>query len=67
MKKLYLILIVAVCTAVLPLTAMAAPKAVPAEPVFQFVPVPEGQNLSHDFIIRNEGDAPLNITDVIPP
>ena len=65
MKKYFAILIVLI--AVLPATAMAAPKAVPVEPVFQFVPVPEGQQLSHDFVIKNEGDTPLNILDVLPP
>lgn len=48
-------------------TAAAAPKAVLLEPVFTFNPVPEGMGLSHEFIVRNQGDEPLDILDVIPP
>ena len=54
-------------TLVLTAAAVAAPKAVPQEPVFTFTPVPEGQGMSHEFIIRNQGDTTLEITDVIPP
>jgi len=52
---------------VLPAAGMAAPKAQPQAPVYRFSPVPDGQHLSHDFIIKNPGDAPLKIRDVIPP
>jgi hypothetical protein len=45
----------------------AGPRAVPVAPSFEFEPVLEGEDLTHDFIIRNQGDAPLNITDVRPP
>lgn len=45
----------------------AGPRAVPVAPFFEFEPVLEGEDLTHDFIIRNQGDAPLNITDVRPP
>jgi len=50
-----------------PTYAQAGPRAVPAAPVFTFEPVFEGVNLTHDFIIKNLGDAPLNITGVQPP
>lgn len=45
----------------------AGPRAVPVAPCFDFKSVFEGQNLTHDFIIKNQGDAPLNITGVQPP
>lgn len=40
------------------------PKAVPVEPIKDFGIVPKGDKVVHDFLIRNEGDAPLQITDV---
>lgn len=50
-----------------PAEVWAGPIAVPVAPSFEFEPVFEGQRLSHDFIIKNQGDAPLNITGVRPP
>lgn len=46
---------------------LAGPVAAPVAPSFEFAPVLEGQNLTHDFIIKNQGDAPLNIIGVQPP
>ncbi len=68
MNKKILILILA--TSILALSfglAMATPKAVPVNPKFEFSDVAEGQGITHEFIIRNEGDTKLNITSVIPP
>ena len=45
----------------------AGPIAVPVARSFEFEPVFEGEPLTHDFIIQNQGDAPLNITGVRPP
>lgn len=42
------------------------PKAVVAEPVMDAGVVPKGEKIAHDFVIRNEGDAPLEITQVKP-
>lgn len=50
-----------------PLHVWAGPRAVPVAPSFDFKSVLEGQILIHDFIIRNQGDASLNITGVQPP
>lgn len=50
-----------------PAYAFAGPRAVPVAPVFKFEHVFEGTHLTHDFIIQNQGDAPLNITGVRPP
>lgn len=44
----------------------AAQKAVAVEPVKDFGVVPKGEKIVHDFQIRNEGDAPLSITQVQP-
>ncbi len=50
-----------------PAYVWAGPLAVPVDPSFEFESVLEGQHLTHDFIIKNQGDAPLNITGVRPP
>lgn len=42
------------------------PKAVVAEPVHDAGVVPTGEKLIHDFVIANQGGAPLEITDVRP-
>ena len=52
---------------VFPATVMAGPKAMAEAPVYEFAPVPEGQGFNHAFIIKNLGDDPLKIVDVIPP
>ncbi|NWH04206.1 hypothetical protein HXW94_04250 [Desulfobacter latus] len=50
-----------------PVYVSAGPVAVPVAPSFEFEPVLEGALLTHDFIIKNQGDTPLNITSVRPP
>ena len=47
-------------------TLSAAQKAVAVEPIKDFGVVPKGEKIVHDFQIRNEGDAPLQITQVQP-
>ena len=42
------------------------PRAVPAEPIKDFDIVPKGEVLVHEFEIRNEGSADLEIKDVRP-
>lgn len=44
----------------------AQPRAVVAAPVQDFGKVSQGQQLSHDFEIRNEGTAPLELNRVEP-
>lgn len=60
--------ILALCAILLVATTLLAqagkPKAVPVEPVKDVGIVPKGDKVVHDFMIRNEGDAPLQITDV---
>ncbi|MCP4024223.1 MAG: DUF1573 domain-containing protein [Desulfobacteraceae bacterium] len=46
---------------------MAVPKAVPMGGRFQFEPVPEGQKVSHEYVIKNDGDSVLKIVKVSPP
>lgn len=46
--------------------ALAEPKAVPVEPIKNFDIVPRGEQIQHDFQIKNEGDSVLEITDVHP-
>jgi hypothetical protein len=42
----------------------AAPAVYIAQPRHEFAPVPEGAEVSHDFIIRNRGGADLEIQKV---
>ncbi len=60
--------ILALCAVLLVATTLLAqtgkPKAVPVEPITDVGVVPKGDKVVHDFLIRNEGDAPLQITDV---
>lgn len=62
--------ILALCAVLLVATTLLAqagkPKAVPVEPIKDFGVVPKGETVVHDFVIRNDGDAPLQITDVRP-
>ncbi len=41
-----------------------APLAVALEPIFQFKPVVDGEEVVHDFIIQNRGTAELQIEKV---
>lgn len=41
-----------------------APQVVLPEPVYEFAPVIEGHCVEHDFTVRNQGDAPLEIVKV---
>jgi len=44
----------------------ASPQAVFPETRYEFTPVMEGTQITHDFIIENHGDAPLVIKGVRP-
>src|SRR4051794_6125067 len=44
----------------------AAPKVVVEEAVYDFGKVPPAQVLQHTFLIKNEGNAPLQVSDVVP-
>ena len=44
----------------------ANPKAVVEQPVVDFNLVPKGDKVVHEFKVRNDGNAPLNLTDVHP-
>lgn len=61
--------ILALCAALLVASALLAqgtPKAVAVEPIKDAGTVPKGEKIIHDFAIRNDGDAPLEITNVRP-
>ncbi len=45
-------------------SAALAPQAVLPERIHVFEPVVEGTLVSHDFILRNQGDAPLIIESI---
>ncbi|MEM9290749.1 MAG: DUF1573 domain-containing protein [Acidobacteriota bacterium] len=62
-----LTLALSVSLATLPAAAEeGAPRAVVDEPLVDLGVVPKGNKVDAIFIIRNEGDAPLEITDVRP-
>jgi Protein of unknown function (DUF1573) len=74
MKRISSYAILALCVAALAVPAIAqpaseaatAPKAVVDEPVFDAQRIGKGQDIVHDFVVKNEGNAPLHITDVRP-
>src|SRR5947209_20165588 len=47
-------------------TVAGKPKAVAVEPVTDVGTVAKGDSVTHDFVIKNEGTAPLEITQVRP-
>jgi hypothetical protein len=61
--------ILTLCAAVLVAAALFAqgkPKAVAVEPIKDASTVAKGEKIVHDFLIRNDGDAVLEITNVQP-
>lgn len=48
------------------MSAEPQPKAVVDKPIFDAERVDVGDVIVHDFMVRNEGDAPLHVTDVRP-
>ncbi len=40
------------------------PIALIAKPVFTFNPVPEGKEITHDYLIENKGNSVLNIEKI---
>lgn len=70
MKRHSITAILALC-AILIVTALALadagkPKAVAAEPIKNMGVVPKGEKVAYDFLIKNDGNAPLEITEVRP-
>lgn len=61
-----LALLAVVATGPLAMAQDGSPKAQPVEPIKDFETVPKGEILQHQFLIRNTGDAVLEITDVRP-
>jgi len=45
----------------------AGPVAVPVDSKYEFPPMAEGQGLTHEFVVKNQGDTVLNILGVLPP
>ena len=45
---------------------ISAPRMILEETSFDFQKVKEGEALEHDFVVRNEGDQPLEIEKVVP-
>lgn len=67
MRKLFIVLTVFLAVALFYLPCTATPKAVFVDSLFEFSPLPEGEKIIHEFTVRNTGDTPLNITNVLPP
>lgn len=64
---IWIVLALLAALAAVPTMAQEAkPKAQPVEPIKDFEIVPKGKILQHQFLIRNAGDAELEITDVRP-
>jgi hypothetical protein len=45
-------------------TPAKAPQAFLPESVYEFQPVLEGTQVVHEFVLKNRGEAPLNILQV---
>ncbi len=67
MRKLFNVLTILLAVGLFCLPVSAAPKASPLDAVFEFSPLPEGEKIHHEFIVRNTGDTVLNITKVLTP
>jgi uncharacterized protein DUF1573 len=67
-SSLALAAILALCLLASPAAPLAAaqPKAVAVEPLTDLGTIAKGEKVTHDFLIRNDGDAPLEITGVRP-
>lgn len=46
--------------------ALQGPQAVFAQTMYKFEPLFEGDDVTHDFIVENRGDAPLVIKNIKP-
>src|SRR5690349_8556368 len=69
MKRQMRPVILALCAlfvAAATLLAAGKPKAVVVEPIKDAGTVSKGDKISHDFLIKNEGDADLEILNVQP-
>lgn len=42
-----------------PQPALCAPRAEPQDPVFDAGELPQGKDLTHEFLLKNVGDEPL--------
>jgi len=70
MKRHSMTAVLALCTVLLAAAVALAdagkPKAVAPEPIKDAGVVSKADKITHDFVIRNEGNAPLEITEVRP-
>ncbi len=64
----FTIVLLALVTVAAPMIAFGEgkPRALPLEPIKDFEIVPKGEKIHHTFEIKNDGDAPLELTDVKP-
>ena len=67
MRKTIISIIVLVIAACFPLFAVAGPVVLVESPKFVFEEVPEGVRVDHEFVVKNIGDADLEIKNVLPP
>jgi hypothetical protein len=64
--KTAILALLAVLLVAASLLAAGKPKAVIAEPIHEAGNVPKGDKITHDFVVKNDGDADLQITNVQP-
>lgn len=55
---------IALCVGILPLVVSATPRIVVDEPTFDFGEQMNNQTIEHTFVLRNEGDSVLEITNI---
>ncbi|MGD8385603.1 MAG: DUF1573 domain-containing protein [Desulfobacteraceae bacterium] len=70
MEHKLIVLLFCMCMAAVPYPCLGqtvqGPKILIEEPEFDFHKADEGQVVSHDFVVRNLGNQPLEITRVAP-
>ncbi len=65
MKKTFLLITAFLLVFLTPVSLWATPKLSVVQDTYEFDPVPEGTVIRHNFIIKNNGEDPLLIKNVI--
>ena len=60
------LLLAVMLTVWLAVQAFAGPMVVVDNPVYEFAPEPDGTKIQYAFIVKNAGDADLEIENIVP-
>ncbi len=67
MKKILIIALLLLGFSLFSVPVQAEPTVEVIAPIYEFAPVSEGIHIDHTFKVRNTGDTPLKILNVLPP